>query len=197
MGTIVECADRVPDINFAAWNAESGVTCLLFDIDGTLRPLRSSEMDEDIVSALVDSRNFGIEAIGLVTHNKNPQAVEQVRQQIGADAAFWPNGWKDRKPRPTMIGYACERFDVEPEQVGMIGDKFTADIKAAVRAGVSRAAWVDRLGRTDVPGDRLRRPYEELRYRKVLEAVGPTELNNQEAIGFQISRLRPAVRAYR
>lgn len=190
MASIVECVPGVEQIPFAQWH-EAGVQCLLFDMDGTLNPYGSVVVPQEIIDTLVTSRERDLyKALGIVTHNKDHSAIKKVAKQVGADSYFSPNRWSDRKPRPVLIELALTEFGFEPSETGMTGDKFTADVRAGVKAGVSRIAWVDRLGATDAIGDRvLRRPYEDIVYRRVLERQGPQEFMPGSSLVAQITRM--------
>lgn len=190
MASIVECVPGVEQISFAQWH-EAGVKCLLFDMEGTLVPYRSVVVPQEIIDTLVTAREQGLyKALGIVTNNLDKEAIQEVAEQVGADGCFWPSKWSDRKPRPALIESAHKKFRFKPSETGMTGDKFTADVRAGVRAGVSRIAWVDRLGATDAIGDRvLRRPYEDIVYRRVLAGKEPQEFLQDSSLVAQITRM--------
>jgi HAD superfamily phosphatase (TIGR01668 family) len=159
---VVKCYPTIADIDFEAWHKEAGVICVVTDMEGTLVEYGESTVYPEAIAALNKARDAGyISMLGIFTHNKNEDTLKSVVQQIEADACYIPASKKTRKPNPSMLYRAMSDFGVAPQQTGVIGDKLTADIKAGMRAGVARIAWVDRYGRSDHIGDRLfRRPYE-------------------------------------
>ncbi|MGH7157631.1 MAG: YqeG family HAD IIIA-type phosphatase [Candidatus Saccharimonadales bacterium] len=162
MKTIIEHYPSVLDIDFAAWHKQ-GITCVLFDVDSTLTPWLDTNVQPEIIAKLRHARQAGITHLGLATNSKHGERIERISKQIDANGYFMPQRLRERKPRPSLIHQAMERFSLLPEQIAMVGDKYSADIKAAKRAGIARAAWVDRLGNADHPYDRyLRRPVEKL-----------------------------------
>lgn len=169
MKTIVEHYPSVLDIDFAQWHCQ-GITCVLLDVDSTVTPWLEMKVAEEIAKKLQQARKAGITHIGLATNSnkKNVARIADIAKQIGADGYFMPQRFRERKPRPSLIHQAMQQFNAPPEAVAMVGDKYSADVLAAKRAGIARVAWVDRLGDADHPYDRyLRRPVEKLLKRGV------------------------------
>lgn len=164
MKTRVEHYPSLLEIDFKAWRRQ-GITCALFDVDSTVTPWLEPTVEKAIIQKLVQARQAGMTRIGLVTNSnkRNVERIAAIARQVGADGYFMPQRFRERKPRPSLIRQAMAQFDVPPEQVAMVGDKYSADVVAAKRAGVARVAWVDRLGDADHPYDRyFRRPIEKL-----------------------------------
>lgn len=168
MKTIIEHYSSILDIDFKAWQA-SGVTCVLLDVDSTITPWLDTAVQPEIAKKLAQARADGMVHLALVTNSnrKKVARIQDIAKQCGADAYFLPERFRERKPRPSLIHRAIEQFEVMPDQVAMVGDKYSADVLAAKRANVARVAWVDRLGDADHPYDRyVRRPVEKLLKRK-------------------------------
>lgn len=164
MKTIVEHHPSVLEIDFAAWR-EYGITCVLLDVDSTITPWLETTVGQKIIEKLTSARHAGITHIALVTNSnkRNIERIASIAKQIGADAYFLPQSFRERKPRPSLIRQAMETLDLPPNQIAMVGDKYGTDMLAAKRAGVARAAWVNRLGDADHPYDRyVRRPVEKM-----------------------------------
>lgn len=164
MNTVVEHHQSILDIDIQQWR-KHGITCLLLDVDSTITPWLETKVEKKIIEKLAQARKLGITHIALVT-NANIRKMERIAdiaKQIGADAYFLPERFRERKPRPSLIHQAMETFNLPPEQIGMVGDKYGTDVLAAKRAGIARVAWVDRLGDADHAYDRyVRRPVEKL-----------------------------------
>lgn len=138
---------------------------MLLDVDSTITPWLGTDVAPEITKKLQTARRTGIARIGLVTNSnrKKEARIIEIARQCGADDYFMPQRFRERKPRPALILKAMQRFGVTPEQTVMIGDKFSADVRAAKRAGVTKVAWIDRLGDADHMFDRvIRRPIEQL-----------------------------------
>lgn len=166
MKIIVEHHQSVLDIDFAAWR-KAGVTCVLFDVDSTITPWLDGVVPPEIAERLRQARKAGVVHLGLATNSRNTERIADIARQVGADAFFTPARFAERKPRPSLIRRAMQQFSAAPEQVAMVGDKYSMDVRAAKRAGIARVAWVERLGDGDHPFDRyIRRPIEKLIKRK-------------------------------
>lgn len=162
MKTAIEHYKSLLEVNFETWRKQ-GITCILLDVDSTVAPWLGSTITPEMAHKLAQARKVGITHIGLVTNSRQKAAerIADIAQQCGADGYFLPGRLKERKPSPSLIRKALEQFGVKPEQAAMAGDKYTADVLAAKRAGLAKAAWVDRLGKEDLLLDRLiRRPAE-------------------------------------
>lgn len=162
MRTVVEHYPSLIEIDFVAWRSQ-GITCLLLDVDSTLTSWLGANVEPGIVKKLQQARQIGVDHIGLVTNSRTSASkrIEEIARQCGADSYFLPARFTERKPSPSLIRNAMEHFGATPGQTALVGDKYTADIIAAKRAGIAKAAWVDRLGSADLIFDRiLRRPIE-------------------------------------
>lgn len=158
----LDSVNSVADIDFREWHEAGGVECLLLDVEGTLSPYGSTEVDPEIVRALDVARDSGFVAVvGLISNKTDVGFLAEVGQQVHADGIVIPLERSERKPSPTLVNRAMAAFGQTKETTGMAGDKYTADVKAAMNAELSRIALNRRLGTTDHLGDRLfRRPYE-------------------------------------
>jgi len=154
------------DIDFEA-HVAAGRTTLLLDAEGTFVENGAWDVDENAKEAVERARAAGIENIAVITNKRPKNETEWTRiaswaDQIGADAIFTPLYKGDRKPQPTMINRALDWFDVDKSEAIMAGDKSSADILAARRAGVY-SIQVDVVGENDLWLDKNgRRPLEKV-----------------------------------
>jgi HAD superfamily hydrolase (TIGR01662 family) len=160
--TDIELHQGITDIDFERWASELGVRAVFLDVEGTVTEYGSRTVPPEIINHITRAKQLGqITAIGLVSNSSNQPMIESVREQLGADLTIHPKEREHRKPSPYMLNRLASVLGLEAGRVGVVGDKYTADIKAAQRAGVAVAAWVKRLGKADHPGDRIfRRPLE-------------------------------------
>jgi HAD superfamily phosphatase (TIGR01668 family) len=159
-----EIQPSILEVDFAA-QAAAGRTTLVLDAESTFVEFDGWDVPEKIIDKLAKARQDGIERI-IITSNKRPKTEDDLWQlqwwieQINADLAIVPLSKEQRKPSPHMLLQAMVEFDVEADNMLMIGDKLTGDVAAANAAGVY-SVWVDRLGYADHLGDRsIRRPIE-------------------------------------
>ncbi len=177
----LDVVDAVTDINLQEWHMQGGVECLLLDVEGTVAPYGSTEVDPGVLRKLEAARESGyISVVGLVSNKTDLGFLNEVGDQVAADGIFIPLERSERKPSPTLVERAMRELEQTKDTTGMAGDKYTADVKAAMAAELTRIAWNGRLGTTDHLGDRLlRRPYEAVMCRLPLVRIlgGSIELD--------------------
>lgn len=169
----LDSVGSVADIDFQEWHEVGGVECLLLDVEGTLSPHSSTEVDAEILRGLTIARSSGFVAvIGLVSNKTDRGFLGEVAQQVGAEGVFSPQQRSERKPKPTLVTRAMGELGHTSATTGMAGDKYTADVKAAMNAELTRIAWCRRLGKADLVGDRIfRRPWEAITSRLPLDFI--------------------------
>jgi HAD superfamily phosphatase (TIGR01668 family) len=153
----------VTKLDYKTWKRR-GITCLLLDIEGTITPWNSEEISQDVTDTFAAARAAGISDIALISNipERDEYRVQNICKKIGVNNYWIPRRSGDRKPAPTMLRYAMEHFETEPNHVAYVGDKFV-DVVAGRRAGVAEIVWVRRLGRSDHPLDYwLYRPLEPI-----------------------------------
>jgi HAD superfamily phosphatase (TIGR01668 family) len=166
------------DVDFAD-HAAAGRTTLVLDAESTFVEFDGWDVPKKIINKLAQARNEGIERI-IITTNKRPKTEDdlwQLQWWINADLAIVPLAKEQRKPSPHMLLQVMEEFDVDAQNMLMIGDKITGDVAAANAAGVY-SVWVERMGYADHFGDRtVRRPIERIIARRAFStAVDPEDL---------------------
>lgn len=159
------------EINFDIFKDKKGnrVNTLLLDFEGTCVPFNGWDVDPGIVDK-IKSANF--ENIAIITNSKVKDDKSLIKlnwwaKQIGASIVFAPTEG-DRKPSPVMLLKALQHFGVNPDQALMVGDKLSADVRAANFAGVKSVWRRERLGDEDLDGDKyLRRPAEKVGFKRI------------------------------
>ncbi len=132
----------VAEIDFQAL-VQRGITCVLFDIEGTIAPWGTTQVSEQLKRHITES---GIRKIGIVTniHHTHVDRAQGFGRQIGAGSVQVPLSFSDRKPSARMIQACLRDLDAKREQTVMVGDKLL-DVLAAKNAGLAQAIWVDYL----------------------------------------------------
>jgi len=130
----------VAAIDFAALRT-SGVSCFLFDIEGTLTPWKDETVPADIRNAIKLS---GAQKVGLISNmpRNNKHRAEKVGKQIRAQIVNVPKNWKSRKPGSAMVLESLKHLSAAPEETIIIGDKLI-DVLTAKNSGLAGAIWVD------------------------------------------------------
>ncbi len=153
---------HINEINFSGFK-ERGVNTLLLDGEGSFVEHNGWDIDPKIVKR-IKSQDF--DNIAIVSNKRPNTEKDFVRlnhwaEQLGENVVvFTPLDRSERKPGSKMLLKAASHFGIDTNQAVMVGDKVTADVLAANRAGMY-SVWVDRLGWEDLPGDRIgRRPVE-------------------------------------
>jgi len=153
--THIEQHARLGDIDFAEWNHIEDITCVLFDIEGTLVPWRDTKIPKSVRAVLHSAKAAGISKFGLVSNISpdNKAQAQAVAKQLGITYQL-PRRRAQRKPNPYMIHAAMRELGLPAAKTAFVGDKLI-DVIAAQRAGVKRVAWVKHLGTADHPFDAL------------------------------------------
>ena len=158
--------ERAPSVGHMSVDRliKDGVQLLIFDLEGTVVEQDGIDMDPAAKALTDEARAKGL-TVAAAT-NKIPEdymsflKMSWLGEQMGAEVVVSPLSGEERKPSSQMPLMIMQRFGFRPEQTWMVGDKMSADIRAANYAGI-RSTLVDRLGERDLVGDKYgRRPPE-------------------------------------
>lgn len=134
----------ITDITPAALT-ELGVKGLIFDLDNTLVPPHTNELQPRVARWLQAIKEAGFPFI-IVSNNHSVDYMKRAEHVLGV-----PVLGPAKKPAiPSMI-QACEWLKLAPEQVAMIGDRPLTDVWAGQRAGC-KTILVDPLMRANEHG---------------------------------------------
>lgn len=135
-------ASGVCAIDFAALR-DSGITCILFDIEGTLTQWGDTTVHDEIVQCV---RSSGITNIGLVSNMDSSKAdrLAVVARQVGATSYHCPHNRRQRKPRPYMLEACMRELGTTPDTTVLVGDKII-DVLAAKNTRLPYAVWLAKL----------------------------------------------------
>lgn len=142
------------EIPFAEWR-NSGIRVPIFDKDGTLTHANRHDFVDEVVDGLVAQNIPDVfPDIALVSNNHDHTHVEEfagiLRRKLGMSvfALSRAQGHKS-KPDPEMGLVVASHFDVEPEQLGVIGDRLLTDVAFGRRLGAGAIALCDKAGDGD------------------------------------------------
>lgn len=171
-----ERQESVLDIDFHA-HIDAGRTTFIFDAEGTFVQQGGWKVDEALQTKVDDAKVYaerrGITLDIFITTNKSVKddadlwQLQAWAEQIGATQLFTPMSPEERKPGPYMMYQVLRYMELKypgryvgAENCVVVDDKLSAGIAAANYAGMY-SIWVDRLGQTDLMGDKLLRRVPE------------------------------------
>ncbi len=150
---------RVTDIPIKQW-VDEGVKVLVADVEGTFGETGSEELHPEYVQWLYDAREEGITGIALSTNfdpdlktEKDVAKLASWGTQTEADLVLSAFEGRRRKPGPYHIMQAKNHFGVNPNQIGVLGDKASADVRAGRLGGAEHIAWTRPIPGGQAAGD--------------------------------------------
>lgn len=136
-----EIAKRVSDIDFQYLHFRLGINKLLIDLDGTLAPACSMDINEPSIAHIKRAKNQGwISDVCLMSNAvlaRNSPRVEEIASRFGfachIGLAHKP---ETMKPRPEAWIAALQTINASKEETVMVGDQLRNDIFGANREGI-------------------------------------------------------------
>jgi uncharacterized protein len=115
---------------------------VIFDLDDTLKPLRSGELSADVVEMLKTLQNDGFK-LGIVSNNPSKKHCEEAQQLLRMHGLRIPFIGQARKPTSRDFQTMLRHFGLQPEQVVMVGDSPICDVIGSKKIGMKavRARW--------------------------------------------------------
>lgn len=144
------------EVPYSDW-AALGIKVPVFDKDGTLGPLDSLILDPTVIDGMKKQEMPDIfPQIAIVSNNSDPWHVDEFagalrrRLGVGVYAVAKGHGYKG-KPHPEMGHVVARGFGVQPDQLGVIGDRLWTDAVFGHRVGVGAVALTTKVGEGDAP----------------------------------------------
>lgn len=132
---------------------QAGIQAIFTDLDNTLVPWNQALPDEKVKQWVEQLREAGIQVV--IISNNQGERVELVAQYLEVDYIA-----RALKPLPCGILQALKKYQLQKEEVLMVGDQLLTDIKAAYYAGV-RSALVPALIQSDSALTKCNRFFEK------------------------------------
>jgi HAD superfamily phosphatase (TIGR01668 family) len=150
------------DIDIDALAAQ-GIRGIIFDLDNTIIPWDSREMDATIVAWLRDVLDRGFK-VAIVSNNW--------RGRVREIAARFDLPFVSRAYKPAKTGFrrALAELGLEPGEVAVVGDQLFTDVLGGNRLGLM-TIWVKPLSANEFIGTLIQRRAERLAVR-MLRAKG-------------------------
>lgn len=141
-----------------------GISGIIFDLDNTIVPWNSGEMNPDIIFWLKKVQDMGFK-VSLVSNNHKRKRVRDIALMF--DIPFVVGAFK---PAKTGFREALDSMSLTAEQVAVVGDQMFTDILGGNRMGLY-TIWVDPLNTKEFVGTQLTRKLEQVAV-KILKAKG-------------------------
>lgn len=109
---------------------DSGIRCLIYDIDNTLVSHYDKRPPVKIVSLINRLRKRGFQ-VGLLSNNTS-RRVNSFNEFMGL-----PGSSKAAKPFTAVLRRVMEEMDANPQETAIIGDQLFADVWCGKRAGIT------------------------------------------------------------
>ncbi|MDO5552916.1 MAG: YqeG family HAD IIIA-type phosphatase [Planctomycetia bacterium] len=132
-----------------------GLTALLLDVDGTLKPYLSKEPLPEVRQWLVDLRQAGIKVCLL--SNGRGKRISKVAESLDL-----PYIALAMKPSPKGCRRALAEHKFDAATTGMVGDQIFADVLAGNRAGLTTILVTPIHPEQEPWFARVKRPFEKI-----------------------------------
>lgn len=102
------------------------IKVLLFDLDNTIGKLNEGKASAEVQKLFKKLSNEF--KIAIVSNNSSKKRVSAFAQELNVDYFYFA-----KKPSTKCVRKAMKKYEVEPENIAMIGDQLVTDILAANR----------------------------------------------------------------
>ena len=151
-------AKSILDVNYKKLH-DNGIKCFLFDLDNTIAPFNERDCNDRIKDLFKMLKEKGMY---LVIFSNSPKSrVEKFAKMLDID--FISNA---RKPSIKKFELVFKKYKVAENEVAMIGDQLTTDIKGGNLAGVI-TVLVDPISSYDPIWTKISRKREKIIKRKL------------------------------
>lgn len=138
---------------------DRGIEAIIADLDNTLVPWGSSEVDGTLRKWVDDIDRAGIK-LAIISNNSSSR-VEKMSSRLGVFAIA-----KAIKPRRSGFRSIAARFGLTPEQVAVVGDQLFTDVLGGNRTGMY-TILVTPINSREFIGTRLMRRLEYIFLRRL------------------------------
>lgn len=109
---------------------QSGIKCLLFDLDNTLVSYRDKLPTKKVKDLFTKLKKMGFKVI--IFSNSGSKRLKPFKEQLDVDVCS-----KCFKPSPNKFLYVINEYKLEVSQIAIIGDQFYTDIIGGNRVGIT------------------------------------------------------------
>ena len=144
-------------INYKALK-QSGIKCLLFDLDNTIAPYKTLEPDTKVKELFANlSNDFKI----IIISNSNKNRLRPFKEKLNVDTAY-----SSKKPFKFKYKKILEIYKFKIDEIACIGDQLLTDILGANRMGFT-SILVNRVAKYETIFTRFNRFFEKFILKKL------------------------------
>ncbi|MBQ1298352.1 YqeG family HAD IIIA-type phosphatase [Candidatus Saccharibacteria bacterium] len=109
------------------------VKLLLCDLDNTLRLHSEKEPADELQDWVEECKKAGVKIV-IISNNGRKKMMQKFCEPIKVDCVWWA-----KKPMRKKLIEAIEKYNTNPKETVMLGDKWSTDVLAAKSAKIR--AW--------------------------------------------------------
>ena len=106
-----------------------GIKFLLLDVDGTLIPRESTEVNINVKDWIKEAKKYF--TIHLISNNPSKKRIKNIAEQLSLTYSYRAN-----KPSRKKLEEYMNNSNYKPEEYAIIGDRIFTDILAGNRLGI-------------------------------------------------------------
>lgn len=109
---------------------ESGIKCLLFDLENTLVPFVEKEPSERLINFINGLKDLDLKVI--IFSNASKNRLKPFKNKLMVDCSYSSN-----KPMSTKFLKVIKKFNYDLSEVAIIGDQIMTDILGGNKVGIT------------------------------------------------------------
>lgn len=148
-----EMVDSIYHVDLAALQ-EKGIKAIIVDLDNTLVPWGTCDINQDLINWVNTVKNAGFRLA--ILSNNSPSRVSEMAARLNIIGIS-----KAVKPRRGGFRSVASRFGLSPGQVAVVGDQLFTDILGGNRSGMYTILVIP-LSTREFIGTRLMRRLEKI-----------------------------------
>ena len=138
---------------------DSGIKCLLFDLDNTCVPYVEKVPSKKLISLFDSLKDMGFNVI--IFSNASKKRLEPFKNELLVDCSY-----SSKKPSKRKFLKVLKMFNFDLSEVAIIGDQLFTDIFGGNRIGI-KTILVNPMSDKDMPITKIFRFLEKIQYRKM------------------------------
>lgn len=138
---------------------DSGIKCLLFDLDNTCVPYVEKVPSKKLISLFDSLKDMGFKVI--IFSNASKKRLEPFKNELLVDCSY-----SSKKPSKRKFLKVLKMFNFDLSEVAIIGDQLFTDIFGGNRIGI-KTILVNPMSDKDMPVTKIFRFLEKIQYRKM------------------------------
>lgn len=141
---------------------QSGIKCLLFDLDNTLVPWNVKKPNETLKKLFDSLKKKGFKVI--IFSNSGKKRLTPFKEELEVDIVP-----RALKPSPIKFEYVMKEYGFKDNEIAIIGDQFLTDIVGGNKAGV-KTILITPVTKSDMIFTKINRMREKRLIKKLSRA---------------------------